>query len=165
MTIRTAYIVGEAHGTDDPKSLSVGRAFQINWLFGDTDLATHYVYEIYERWSQDPQYAAPHPVYVGVTGSFAGRWSAHKRASWWFERVIPYAVLLSGYRTRHEARLAEAALIGAHRPAYNTKPEKRHQALANPQEALAAEVFMAELGPMEVTHGLVQGRRQTPLAP
>lgn len=141
------------NGEDDPCLLHPGRSFRVNWLFGNhVHDAGAVVYEVYEASATHPRRAATHPVYVGIAESFTARWSSHRSKSWWFDRVNVMCVLLAGYPSREDARKVEAELIAEHRPAYNTKPERRHLALARelpPREYL----FLAELEHLAGAHG------------
>lgn len=127
----------------DPNSYSPGRAFETAWLIGDVEGSECFVYEVFEK-DKRSRYAAPHPVYVGISRSFPARWGEHRSHSWWFERMEPLCVIVSGYRTRADALKVEALLISEHRPIFNRKPERAHLAMA--REAPPAEpLFSAEL--------------------
>jgi hypothetical protein len=110
-----------------------------------------YVYEVYEA---DPTtgLAAEHPIYVGVTGSFAARRSAHLHQSWWSRHASVLCVILTGYGTRSEARMVEAALIEHHAPRFNRKPERKYPKLAREVGLIdpdldTAPLVAAELSP------------------
>jgi hypothetical protein len=105
---------------------------------------TAYVYEVYEA---DPAtgFAADHPVYVGVTGSFAARWSAHLHQSWWSPQATVLCVILTGYSTRAEARMVEATLIEYHAPVFNRKPERKYLKLARAAGLIDADLDTSPL--------------------
>lgn len=128
----------------DPALFSAGRSFDVNWLIGDAiDEAECVVYEVHEQ-DAHSRFAAPDPVYVGITRDFAARWGEHKAQSWWFYRMTPYVVLASGYPTRSDALKVEALLIDEHRPIFNRKVERTHLRMA--REAPPADaLFIAEL--------------------
>lgn len=126
-------------------NLDVGPDFDLGWIFIDETRQAHsYLYEIHEPAAWNPKFAATHPVYVGITDSFPGRWASHKRQSWWFDRVNVLCVQLTGFETRDDARKAEALAIVEHRPAYNTKEERRWAAIAASSPP-GYDVFTAEL--------------------
>lgn len=127
----------------DPDSYRPGRAFETAWLIGDVSDTECFVYEIFEK-DKRSHYAASQPVYVGISRSFPARWGEHRARSWWFERMEPFCVIVSGYPTRMDALKVEAMLISEHRPIFNRKPERAHLAMsrdAPPSEPL----FSAEL--------------------
>lgn len=129
----------------DHITIATGSDFELNWIFADESReARVFLYELYEPSARDPSRSALHPVYVGITGSFPARWASHRRASWWFERVNPLCVILTGFETRADARKAEAISIREHRPAYNTKEERRWAAIADASPP-RPDVFSAEL--------------------
>lgn len=115
--------------------LHVGRHFSVSWEFSeDIDSVRSWVYEVYGPAGQI--------LYVGITGGFAGRWSAHLSKSPWASRAEVSCVVLLGFASRFEARLTEAALIHEHRPSFNRKPELKYLALRRhdetPNEAVVA---------------------------
>lgn len=125
--------------------LRLGRDFELGWIFIDESReATSFLYEISEPSRWNPDHVAPHPVYVGITDSFPERWAAHRRKSWWFERINPLCVQLTGFETREDARKAEALAIREHRPAYNTKEELRWAQIADDSPP-GYDVFTAEI--------------------
>ena len=130
----------------DPARACIGRHFTVNWAFDDLARQPRaYVYEVYEA---DPTFgfAAEHPVYVGMTGSFAARWSGHLSKTWWIGLPKVLCVILTGYETRHEARRVEAALIAEHDPIFNTKSERKFLRLAQ-ELGVPEDIFTAELTP------------------
>lgn len=122
---------------EDPSILNVGKSFVANWAFIDEHPA-QYMYEVYDRHMR--------AVYVGITDWFPSRWSAHLRASWWATSVDISCVILSGFRSRFEARLAEALFIAEHRPPCNIKPELKYLRIARSRER-PNDVMTAELLP------------------
>lgn len=116
------------NGESDPCLFHPGRFFDVGWLFGgeSVDAAIALVYEVYEPDREHPERAAKHPVYVGVTGRFSSRWTAHRSSSSWMAETDVLCVIVHGYRSRGEARKVEALLIEEHDPPFNTKIERRH---------------------------------------
>lgn len=130
----------------DPAQFTAGRAFDVAWLIGDdVDDAECVVYEVYEA-RDGSHLAAEHPVYVGISRSFPARWGEHRSHSWWFDRMKPHCVVVSGYPTRLDALKVEALLITEHRPIFNRKAERAHLAMARSAPPVA-EMFVAELVP------------------
>lgn len=129
------------HATDDPGLLSVGRGFDVNWLFVFTDgraEADTIVYEFFEHPGA--------PCYVGITGDFPMRWVTHRARSPWFPMAAINGVFIQGFKSRREARMVEAALIAEHKPRFNTKRETKYLQLARTSEEPEPE-FMAEIIP------------------
>ncbi|MET0716387.1 MAG: GIY-YIG nuclease family protein [Mycetocola sp.] len=119
----------------DPARVNVGRSFTVNWAFIN-DTARCYVYEVIDRNGR--------VVYVGITGDFSQRWNSHLQSSWWAKSIDILCVILSGYRSRFDARMVEALLIDEHQPPCNTKPETKHLRIARsngrPDDVLTAEL-------------------------
>ena len=127
----------------DPSLLNAGPSFDVGWLMGDVDGAECFVYEIHER-MPGTHLAESRPVYVGITRDFPARWGEHRAHSWWFKRMEPYCVLLSGYPTRQDALKREALLIDEYRPIFNKKAE-RTTLLRARSIPPTDDLFMAEL--------------------
>ena len=72
----------------------------------------------YEVWDSMGRLA-----YVGIADDFPKRWSQHLRMSWWLGEIEIWYVDVRGYRSRLDARMAEAAAINEQSPVYNTAHE------------------------------------------
>lgn len=91
---------------------------------------------VYEVWDTMHRLA-----YVGIADNFERRWRQHQRSSWWLGEIDIWYVDIFGYRSRHEARLAEACVINDQCPVYNTSQEsssfRQYQASTdNPRDDL-----------------------------